>query len=260
MKKNICFVKFGFTLAEVLITLGVIGVVAAMSIPTLQAKIQRKIYGAKLIQTHAILTQGFKRYLATNEVDLLSETPAFDSVQDSGISICDPSNWNNPSCQEFVSEMSHIFSGISLNKTGTITYKYLKGSGTGTRGPWGFTFPNGAIVYIGVSKNYNTTSKLAQVQKYGTKLITAVAYVDIDINGKSSPNQWGRDFFEFQLSNDGFLFPEGGRDYSVFRNGNLNVMYNSQNLNWWSCMPENGKNPRGWGCGARVLEEKGMYY
>lgn len=30
---------FGFTLAEVLITLGIIGIVAAMTIPTLMAKI-----------------------------------------------------------------------------------------------------------------------------------------------------------------------------------------------------------------------------
>ena len=36
MKKS-----FGFTLAEVLITLGIIGVVAAMSIPALNAKIQK---------------------------------------------------------------------------------------------------------------------------------------------------------------------------------------------------------------------------
>ena len=35
-------VKFGFTLAEVLITLGIIGVVAAMTIPTLMQKYYEK--------------------------------------------------------------------------------------------------------------------------------------------------------------------------------------------------------------------------
>ncbi len=251
-------IKNGFTLAEVLITLGIIGVVAAITIPVLMTKMQKKVSATKLIQTYAILNQGFKRYLASNDVDVLSQTPAFESVQASGISSCDPSNWNDSNCQKFVSELSGIFSGISLQKTGTITYKYLKANGTGTRGPWSFTLNNGAILYIGVYKNYNTTSKLAQVEKYGTKLITSVAYIDIDINGKERPNQWGRDLFEFQLSDEGLIFPEGGRDYSVYRNGNLDSMYNSQYLSW-GCLPEKNS-PRGWGCGARVLEEGGMYY
>ena len=36
------FSKAGFTLAEVLITLGIIGIVAAMTIPTLMAKYQQR--------------------------------------------------------------------------------------------------------------------------------------------------------------------------------------------------------------------------
>lgn len=168
----------GFTLAEILITLGIIGIVAAMTIPMLQTKIQKKIYATKLIQTYAILNQGFRRYLSQNDVETLAQTPAFESVHDSGLSSCDPSNWDNAACQDFVTELSKIFSGISLQKTGTITYKYLKATGTGTRGPWSFTLNNGAILYIGVSKNYNTTGKLAQVRKYGTRLTTSVAYVD----------------------------------------------------------------------------------
>ena len=41
MKDNTLFAKFGFTLAEVLITLGIIGVVAAMTIPTLITNVQK---------------------------------------------------------------------------------------------------------------------------------------------------------------------------------------------------------------------------
>lgn len=140
-----------------------------------------------------------------------------------------------------------------MQKTGTITYKYLKENGTGTRGPWSFTLNNGAILYIGVFKNYNTTSKLTQVAKYGTRLTTSVAYIDIDINGKNRPNQWGRDFFEFQLSDEGLVFPEGGKDYSVFRNGNLDSMYNSQYL-YWGCLPE--KIAQEVGCAELVFLKK----
>ena len=250
--------KAAFTLAEVLITLGIIGIVAAMTMPTLISKHEKKVYGTKLIQTYSILNQGFRAYLGQNETDLLSQTPAFDSIHNSAVSSCDPENWDNPACKEFVDEMSKIFNGIHLNKTGVVTYKYLKANGTGTRGPWSFTLNNGAVMYIGVSKNYNTTGRLAQVKRYGTKLTTSVAYLDIDINGAKKPNRWGRDFFEFQVSDEGIVIPEGGKDYSVFRNGNLDSMWNSQYL-YWGCKPET-TSPRGWGCGARVIEEGGMYY
>ena len=250
--------RTAFTLAEVLITLGIIGIVAAMTMPTLISKHEKKVYGTKLIQTYSILNQGFRAYLGQNETDLLSQTPAFDSIHNSAVSSCDPENWDNPACKEFVDEMSKIFNGIHLNKTGVVTYKYLKANGTGTRGPWSFTLNNGAVMYIGVSKNYNTTGRLAQVKQYGTKLTTSVAYLDIDINGAKKPNRWGRDFFEFQVSDEGIVIPEGGKDYSVFRNGNLDSMWNSQYMSW-GCKPET-TSPRGWGCGARVIEEGGMYY
>ena len=250
--------RTAFTLAEVLITLGIIGIVAAMTMPTLISKHEKKVYGTKLIQTYSILNQGFRAYLGQNETDLLSQTPAFDSIHNSAVSSCDPENWDNPACKEFVDEMSKIFNGIHLNKTGVVTYKYLKANGTGTRGPWSFTLNNGAVMYIGVSKNYNTTGRLAQVKQYGTKLTTSVAYLDIDINGAKKPNRWGRDFFEFQVSDEGIVIPEGGKDYSVFRNGNLDSMWNSQYMSW-GCKPET-TSPKGWGCGARVIEEGGMYY
>ena len=44
-------IKLAFTLAEVLITLGIIGIVAAMTIPTLLAKYQEKQTVTKLKQT-----------------------------------------------------------------------------------------------------------------------------------------------------------------------------------------------------------------
>ena len=49
--------RMGFTLAEVLITLGIIGVVAAMTIPTLIANYQKKQTVSKLKQTYSIISQ-----------------------------------------------------------------------------------------------------------------------------------------------------------------------------------------------------------
>jgi len=60
----ICLIKntmrhknLGFTLAEVLITLGIIGVVAAMTIPTLLTNIRHRDYTAKLKKFYSTMNQ-----------------------------------------------------------------------------------------------------------------------------------------------------------------------------------------------------------
>ena len=58
--------KIGFTLAEVLITLGIIGIVAAMTIPTLIAEQQKKQTVAKLQRALGIMNQAYR--LAYDEV------------------------------------------------------------------------------------------------------------------------------------------------------------------------------------------------
>lgn len=53
-------VKFGFTLAEVLITLGIIGVVAAMTIPVLITTHQQKVTVTKLERAISVLNQAYR--------------------------------------------------------------------------------------------------------------------------------------------------------------------------------------------------------
>lgn len=51
-----------FTLAEVLITLGVIGVVAAMTIPTLMTNLQNRKLESQFKEGYSILSQAFKSW------------------------------------------------------------------------------------------------------------------------------------------------------------------------------------------------------
>ncbi len=59
MEKN-KFKRFGFTLAEVLITLGIIGVVAAMTIPNLVAHNQQKQTVVKLQMAISVMIQAYR--------------------------------------------------------------------------------------------------------------------------------------------------------------------------------------------------------
>ena len=53
--------KKAFTLAEVLITLGVIGVVAAMTMPSLVANYQKKVWVNQLKKTVSVMNQAFQK-------------------------------------------------------------------------------------------------------------------------------------------------------------------------------------------------------
>ena len=58
--------RFGFTLAEVLITLGIIGVVAAMTIPTLMSTFAKQRTETQLKTFYSRINQTIKMSIADN--------------------------------------------------------------------------------------------------------------------------------------------------------------------------------------------------
>jgi prepilin-type N-terminal cleavage/methylation domain-containing protein len=58
--------RLGFTLAEVLITLGIIGVVAALTMPTLIANYQKYVTATRLKSTFSMLSQAVNLAVADN--------------------------------------------------------------------------------------------------------------------------------------------------------------------------------------------------
>ena len=61
--------KVAFTLAEVLITLGIIGIVAALTLPTIIHKYQAKVLKTQFLQANTILQDGILR-MRNDDVDL----------------------------------------------------------------------------------------------------------------------------------------------------------------------------------------------
>ena len=49
--------KFGFTLSEVLITLGIIGIVAVLTIPAVMKNYRNRLYVAQLQKTYAQISE-----------------------------------------------------------------------------------------------------------------------------------------------------------------------------------------------------------
>ena len=69
--------KGAFTLAEVLITLGIIGVVAALTLPSLIQKYQDQVLENQLKKMYSTLSQGIQKAMADDGVSNFSDTELF---------------------------------------------------------------------------------------------------------------------------------------------------------------------------------------
>ena len=181
-------VKLAFTLAEVLITLGIIGIVAAMTIPTLMQKYYEKQTVTKLKETYSIISQALK---------LCGEENGY------------PEEWGitgrNKESTAIVAEKIMPFLKISLDcgmnmeksdKCFPETYKRLNNS---KEYETKSSFRNHVLLLNGTSLGIESAEVEAGIYLYFL----------VDTNSASPPNTWGKDIFEFSYRQDIGLVPSG---------------------------------------------------
>lgn len=267
--------KFGFTLAELLITLGIVGVVAVLTAPTLITSGQNRANAARLSVVVSTLENAFATAIVKDGVADLYGTRMWSVVKASGNGDKVTLNWeaSEDNIAEFVGELGRY---MHLNGFKKESYKTYYGSvgpyamtssgGKGTKADLGGPFPielkNGAVIFIRAFANGDSSERTEDdIVKLGGTLYTNAADVFIDVNGKNAPNIVGRDLFTFYVGGDGTLFPAGGVDVSIFDHGNkVQIWSNSSSIGdngaGWACLPEKDKVANsGWGCTARVIEE-----
>ena len=250
--------KFGFTLAEVLITLSIIGVVAAISLPGLIKASRQDIYASRLATTVQTIENGMNNAIIAEVRPDLLQTSVW-SIGASGV------NPENNIRQQFTGNLSRylIISGYK-NKGETVyngrsLFQLSNGGGKGTafvEANWGIPIilKNGAVVSIETRTNGTLLSD-ADAAVRGTSLKRVAAVVHIDVNGMSSPNIIGRDLFLFYLGDNGVLYPEGGKDITAY---NLNANPNGAVGDWSDATNSSActdalKSNSGWGCTARLI-------
>lgn len=162
--------KNAFTLAEVLITLGVIGIVAAMTLPTLLNKYEKKVTVERLKESYTMLNQAV--------------------IASEGVN-GDLQYWNyaevTSSQTFFENYILPYLKGVKKLKNSPYSWVALNGqrdtSGSGMYSRPRYRLPNG--VYIaGFSTLYS-----------GVNLRKTGAWFVVDINGPKNPNRVGRDVF-----------------------------------------------------------------
>lgn len=77
--------KTAFTLAEVLITLGIIGIVAAMTLPTLIGNYKKKVWETSFKKSVNFILNSHKKLFADEGIDSLCDLPYFECGASAGL-------------------------------------------------------------------------------------------------------------------------------------------------------------------------------
>lgn len=200
----------GFTLAEVLITLGIIGVVAAITLPTLIANYQKKTWVEGLKVGISIFEQGFKQAMADDGVDDITDTTLWKNCGDIPDDIpYNSSEWRDK-CQP---ELSKYFKGIKFesvpdmmtlgDNTNIITNTETCRKLVGKTNKWYYLNDKSKCrgwknIAVTLANGMRADISLGIDHGYYTGFITA-----LDVNGGKGPNTWGRDTFYLDILHDG---------------------------------------------------------
>lgn len=189
--------KNGFTLAEVLITLGIIGVVAAMTLPTLIHKFQNKVLEVQFKKSLSIISQAILKTKTDMGIENLAQyCKVYDGVYVNANECYDYLYKNTLVMMHNKKTWDNSKANIDRERDGEIIRTYnSKESITNTNDLAGisYTIWHTNLMPDGTFLNY--------------WIIEHALYIGIDINGKKGPNKLGHDIFVFILSkNDQLTF------------------------------------------------------
>lgn len=199
MKKNY---KFGFTLAEVLITLGIIGVVAAITIPSLINNYKAKKLRSQFLKSYSVVQQAFK-LMEADDVSLDPST--YGDLRFYNVFMNYLTGAINCQAQAAAPSSSTCFDMTNNSDVINSYYRPLHGA---TNAPWRIRW----LLDDGQIALQDGTLLLFDNQSDQVGRI----YVSVDINGHNNkPNILGYDLFTFQFL-DGELRTMGdkGTDYT----------------------------------------------
>ena len=185
-----------FTLAEVLITLGIIGIVAAMTIPTLISDYQKKQTVTKLQKAISVLNQAYKL-----SYDDVGEPTAEESFQMGAVTYFN-TYWA-PYIK--VSLMCTTYNQCGYNEAAPWFYPDGNKASTSVVIPdrrATFYTPDGFLYVIFTASGLSDS-------------LSANHLVYVDINGGQGPNKFGRDVFILErVQTDGGGIQPYGRNFT----------------------------------------------
>lgn len=208
--------KFAFTLTEVLVTLSIIGVVSALTVPTLMNQYQRKIQATQIRKFANELDQGFEMQIIEEGKTKLSSTDMWKKVAKKG---------------DLTDLRAFFNTRFKIIKTCDKTSGCFADSYRSIDGAHVEAFDNSKIktYVLANSAAIRMKTKLSvKVDGDGNAILdgdgnyipfgagnSAVVFW-IDINGADKPNIGGRDMFRIAIGDNGLVFDECYTDNTDF--------------------------------------------
>ncbi len=194
--------KKGFTLAEVLITLGIVGIVAVLTIPSVMKNYKNRLYTSQLEKVYAQIVDATKSIMSDEHVDNFYETKV---VGTCGQGITDKSKCTGG--PEYF--LNTYFKTVKTDCAGgdddekcvpTSTYKYIDGTDATT-----------------IPTNYYCVQLVSGAVICANNTIAKCTSVLVDVNGQAEPNIVGRDLFSMDIHKNGSLsdYDSGCGDNSI---------------------------------------------
>ena len=186
MRSDLFYFKKAFTLAEVLITLGIIGIVAAMTIPNLIANYQKNVTVTQLQKAISVLNQAYKS-----------------SFDDNG----EPASAYALGSEQYFHEYWEPYIKIHTYCTDyqICGYKSQFPFVTPSKSPvaWSVVLPTARATFYTMDGFLYQISTGAGYHADGTIAEDREKVVLVDINGSRKPNRMGHDVFVLQRIPDG---------------------------------------------------------
>lgn len=223
--------KKGFTLSEVLITLGVIGGVASITLPILTKNYQEKVLVNRLKETYSMISQAHQFAIAEH-----GDVKNWDlGGTDSPASMLKFSNYYKPYLKIMkdcgINNNGNCFYNKGYKALFNNTYNILQDQKT-NQGFSKIRLINGA------SLAFFTPGKCQETGVCGS--------IMVDLNGNAPPNKAGVDYFYFNIIKDNAIIPS-----------QPSVKKNCQS---WCCEYKNTSDTNGAKCTKWVLEKGNMDY
>ena len=227
--------KRGFTLAEILISMALIGVIASLTLPTFVANSRNRANAAKLASTVNAVETALQAMMAAEAEDDFSRTTWGQDLEAASLG-------------EFLKLNGSGDDMEDVNYPANFNYLTISGRVSGpTDVASTYITKNGAVLFV--RDDIIRAQDINLVRNLGGSVTSANLYLGIDVNGPAAPNVWGRDAFMFMIGNDGMLYPAGSLNYSIVTLGNANGLWNVNN-GAFGCI----NNTFTSGCTARLIE------
>lgn len=212
-----------FTLAEVLITLGIIGIVAAMTIPALINITQGKELEAQLKKAYSVIQTAYNQ-MNYDEGQIVN-------------------NDNYPSGQ-FITKFKKYFKISKDCGRESCESNFVDEDGTNRVSQNYKTYNNKRMrnSLLDDGQVFISDGMFIMIENMtgGTNL-----FISVDINGyNKKPNRWGHDLFTFEITNSGKLLPMGAKGTRYF---------NSE------CSSTSSSTTNGIGCTYKALTDKDYF-